>query len=71
MEINMRQKIARHRINKISTAVQTAIDKLCEESNYDITYAEINAAMLQVMGSFNGYELRALWDKPEKNKAKK
>ncbi len=68
MEIPQRQKLARYRINKIQAAVQKAIDELCKESNYEITYAEINAAMLDVMKTFNGHELKSLWEKPEKTK---
>ncbi len=67
MIIPQRQKLARYRINKIKAAIHEAIDKLCKESNYDITYAEINAAMLDVMNSFNGQELKSLWEeKPKK-----
>lgn len=60
MEINERELVAKGRINKISFAIQTAIDEICKEENFEITYTEINAAILEVMSSNNSYELREL-----------
>ena len=61
MKLNERQTQARKRVDKISTAIQEAIDKICEEENFEITYAEINAAVIDVLKSNNSFELRELW----------
>ena len=61
MKLNERQTLARKRIGKLETSIREAIDKICEEEKFDITYAEINSAMLKVMEGFNGHELRELW----------
>lgn len=58
-----RQILARKRISKIEIAVREAVDKICEEEKFEITYAEINSAMLKVMEGFNGHELKELWKK--------
>ena len=42
-------------------AIQEAIDKICEEENFEITYAEINAAVIDILKSNNSFELRELW----------
>jgi hypothetical protein len=57
-----KQILIKKRIGKISMAIQDAIDKICEEENFEITYAEINAAMIETMKSYNGFELRELWN---------
>ncbi len=67
MIIPERQTIARHRISKIQSAIQEAVDKICKEEKYQITYAEINSAMLDVMKTYNGHELRELWKDNEKD----
>jgi hypothetical protein len=55
-----KQMLMKKRIGKISMAIQNAVDKICEEENFEITYAEINAAMIETMKSYNGFELREL-----------
>ena len=61
MKLNERQTLARKRVGKISIAIQEAIDTICEEENFEITYAEINAAVIDVLKSNNSFELRELW----------
>lgn len=61
MKLNERQTLARKRVGKISTAIQEVIDKICEEENFEITYAEINAAIIDVLKNNNSFELRELW----------
>ena len=56
-----KELLVRKRVIKLSTAIQEAIDKICEEDNYEITYAEINAAMITIMTDYNNFELRELW----------
>ena len=68
MQLNKRQTLARKRVFKLHMAIQEAIDKICEEENFEITYAEINASLIEVIKSNNGYELKSLWeDKEEDN----
>lgn len=57
MKINKKQQEVRKNINKINIAITSAIDKVCEESNYEITYA---------LKSNLDYELREIWVKDEK-----
>ena len=65
MKLNERQTIARKRVGKISMTIQEAIDKICEEENFEISYAEINAAIIDVLKSNNSFELRELWQPSE------
>jgi hypothetical protein len=60
-----KQILVRKRVLKLSTAIQEAIDKICEEENYEITYAEINAAMIATMKDYNSFELRELWNETD------
>jgi hypothetical protein len=53
--------LVRKKVIKLSTAIQEVIDKICDEDNYEITYAEINAAMITIMTDYNNFELRELW----------
>jgi hypothetical protein len=53
--------LVRKRVIKLSTAIQDAIDKICEEENYEITYSEINAVMIATVKDYNSFELRELW----------
>lgn len=66
MKINKKQQEVRENINKINIAITSAIDKVCEESNYEITYAEINSALTYTLKSNLDYELREIWVKDEK-----
>lgn len=61
MKSTDRQTLARIRIGKMSRAIQESIDAICVSENFQITYAEINAALLEVLKSNNSYELRELW----------
>jgi len=65
MKINKKQQEVRKNIGNIQNAVTDAIDKLCEESNYQITYAEINAALSDTLRSNLGYELKEMWQKEQ------
>ena len=69
LTINPRQTLARQRIGKVSRAIQEAIDKICEDENYQVTYAEINAGIIEALHSNNQFELRELW-KEKKSKKK-
>lgn len=68
MELNKKQQEVRKNINKLNIAITEAIDKICEESNYEITYSEINSALTDTLKSNLGYELREMWKKDEKEK---
>ena len=66
MKLNKKQQEVRKNINKLNIAITKAIDKICEESSYEITYAEINSALTDTLRSNLGYELREMWNKDEK-----
>ena len=66
MEMNKKRQDVRKNINKLNIAITEAIDKICEESNYEITYAEINSALTDTLRSNLGYELKEMWNKDEK-----
>lgn len=59
--INKKQQLAQKRISKIEQSVRESIDIICEEENFQVSYAEINSAMLNLMKTFNGHELKELW----------
>lgn len=44
-------------VDKLNIAIGETIDKLCKESNYQITYAEINSALVKRLSSNLRYEL--------------
>jgi len=67
MKLNKRQTLARERVGKISMAIQESINKICKEENFEITYAEINAAIIDVLESNNSFELRELWETYDKS----
>jgi hypothetical protein len=58
MELNKKQTLKKNRILKIESAVQEAIDKICQEENFDVSYAEINSALIKIMKSNNEFELK-------------
>ena len=62
MMLKQRQTLARMRILELQTAIQESIDKICEREKYEVTYAEINSALLKVISSNNWHELRTLWE---------
>jgi len=45
-------------VNELSLAIQTAIDDICTKHDFKLTYAEIKAALLDVLKSNSGYELK-------------
>lgn len=61
MAINKRQALARKRVGDLSDAIQKSINEICEREKFQITHAEINSALLNVLGTFNDDELRNLW----------
>jgi hypothetical protein len=61
MKLNKKQQEVRKNIGDLQNAIIVAIDKLCEESNYQITYAEINTALTDTLRSNLGYELKEMW----------
>lgn len=66
MEINKKQQEVRKNINKLNIAITEAIDEICKQDNYQITYAEINSALTDTLRSNLGYELREMWKKSDK-----
>tara|TARA_X000001382_G_scaffold25412_2_gene15976 strand:+ start:614 stop:826 length:213 start_codon:yes stop_codon:yes gene_type:complete len=66
MEINEKQQRVRKNINKLNFAITEAIDEICEQNDYQITYAEINSALTDTLRSNLGYELREMWQESDK-----
>lgn len=48
----------RKTIAKLETVIHEAIDKLCKDDNYEITYAEINRALVNTMNGNLKHELK-------------
>ena len=61
MKVSKKQKEVRININKINIAISEAIDKVCVESGYTISYAEINSALTDTLKSNLGFELKEMW----------
>ncbi len=61
MKINKKQQEVKRNINKLNMAIGEAIDKICEDSGYEISYSEINSALTDTLRSNLGYELREMW----------
>ena len=66
MQISKKQQEIRININKINIAISGAIDKVCVESGYTISYAEINSALTDTLKSNLGFELKEMWEKDNK-----
>jgi len=63
MKLNEKQQEVRKNISKLNNAITEAIDKICKENDYKITYAEINSSLTDALKSNLGYELREMWKK--------
>ena len=61
MKINKIQQEKRKNISKLERSINKSIDEICKKHDFEITYAEINAAILMIMKSNNEFELRELW----------
>ena len=66
MKINEEQQRVRKNIGELNNAITNAIDKICKEHDYKITYAEINSALTDILKSNLGYELREMWNEESK-----
>jgi hypothetical protein len=67
MIVHGKQLKYRKRISKLKIAIDKAIDEICEEEEYDITYTEINAAMLECMKGHNSFELKELMNSDDED----
>ncbi len=61
MQINKKQQEARKNVSELSLAIQMTIDNICTAHNFNLTYAEINCALIEVLKSNNGFELKEMW----------
>lgn len=61
MKLNEKQQEVIKNINGLNIAIINAIDVICKESSYQITYAEINAALTDTLRNNLGYELKDMW----------
>ena len=55
------------RTNKLRNTIVKAIDTICEEENYTLTYTEINNALITVLRDNNFRELEELIESDELN----
>ena len=60
MKKEEKQLLVRKRVNTLSTAIQEAINKVCEEEKYQVSYAEINAAIIDILKRNSVYEIQEL-----------
>jgi len=63
MKLNKKQQKVSENIAKLNTAINTAIDGICKESDFQITYAEINSALTDRLKRNLDYELKTMWQK--------
>jgi hypothetical protein len=64
--MNNRQTEARTNIVKLRNGITDIIDKICEESGYEITYPEIHQSLIDTLNEYNRYPLKELWTEDEK-----
>jgi hypothetical protein len=62
MKLPPRQIVAKQRISKITEGVYEAINKVCKEDGFEVTYAEINSALIKVLQDNNQHELKELYN---------
>lgn len=60
MAITKKAKIAKERIEKLKLGIIGTVDEICHQENDDITFTEINSALIQTMQYFNDIELKAM-----------
>lgn len=56
----MEEKQVQLNLLEIKLTIQKAIDKHCKE-NPNTTYAEVNTALVDILKSNLGYELKEMW----------
>lgn len=62
MKLNDKQTQVRQRVSKLESLIQDAVDTYCKEEKYSVHYTEIQCALIRVMKTINGCELRSLWE---------
>jgi len=67
MKQDEKQVEQRKIVSKLSYAIQEAIDGICEKNDYNITFAEINAALVGILKTNLQYELKIERKKPNQN----
>ena len=67
MKQNEKQVKQRKIVSKLSNAIHEAIDGICEENDYNITFAEINAALVGILKTNIQYELKIERKNPNQN----
>lgn len=55
----------RQNIINLKSGIFRAIDKLCRESNWTLTYAEINSALVEVLKDNIDRDVVELWKEEE------
>ena len=67
MKQDEKQVEQRKIVAKLSCAIQYTIDGICEKNDYNITFAEINAALVGILKTNLQYELKMERKKPNQN----
>jgi len=60
--MNKLQQQSRKNISKLRSSISKCIDTLCEESDYEISFAEINAALIDSLRTMVSAELQTSWE---------
>lgn len=58
--------LAAKRISEMEGIIHEGIDKICQREKFQVTYAEINTALANVLRSNLEYELKSLWENKKK-----
>lgn len=49
--------------NNLSLAIYEVIDNFSKESNYTLTYEEINSVLIQILSDNHNYQLKGMFKK--------
>ncbi len=56
MGLTKKQKEDIKQINCLRAEISSVIDKICEDNKYNITYNQINSALIQILNSNLAFE---------------
>jgi hypothetical protein len=59
--MNRKQEQVRKNLLKLRSEITNSIDKICEESEFEITYMEIHQALIDTMNEYNRHPLKSIW----------
>jgi hypothetical protein len=59
--MSRKQEQVRKNLMKLRSQITDTIDKICEESEFEITYMEIHQALIDTMNDYNRHPLKSIW----------